>query len=185
MPTLCWPSHRRVLVIRRVASATCKKQYRFNLAQMYLSNQQPNEAMAILQVLSRSSDQMVAIRAAQSLNQALEFKASMERARKQIAEPPQLQNTSAPNEAVTVAPSDTNVSFIKGTVTGVDCSSPPVAVMTVSSGAKTFNIRVSDSQHVLLIGADEFSCSWKKQKVAINYRGTGDAAGTAISIEVQ
>ena len=166
------------------------EQYRFNLAQMYLNNRQPDQAIAILQTLSRSSDRMAAMRASQSLNQALEFKASMEQARKQVAESrpdmsPQLQNTSAPNESVAVLPSQTKVSFIKGTVMGVDCSSPPTAVMTVSASGKTFNIRVSDSQHVLLIGADEFSCAWKKQKVAINYRETGDVAGTAISIEVQ
>ena len=166
------------------------EQYRFNLAQMYLNSQQPDQAIAILQTLSRSSDRMAAMRASQSLNQALEFKASMEQARKQAAESrpdvsAQLQNTAASNESVTVLPSQTKVSFIKGTVMGVDCSSPPTAVMTVSSSGRTFNIRVSDSKHVLLIGADEFSCAWKKQKVAINYRETGDVAGTAISIEVQ
>jgi tetratricopeptide (TPR) repeat protein len=159
--------------------------YRFNLAQMYLSNLQPDHAVAILQALSRSSDQAVAMRAAQSLNRALEFKASIGEARTQASEPPALQNASAPSESATMLPSQANVGFLKGTVTGVDCSSPPAAVMTVSSGSKTFNIRVTDSHHVPVIGADEFSCAWKQQRVAINYRATGDAAGDAVSIEVQ
>jgi len=46
-------------------------------------------------------------------------------------------------------------------------------------------MQVRDSKHVLVLGADEFSCSWKKQKVALNYRATGDTAGSVVSIEVQ
>jgi hypothetical protein len=44
---------------------------------------------------------------------------------------------------------------------------------------------VSDSQHVLLIGAEAFSCSWSKQRVALNYRETGVGMGRIVSIEVQ
>jgi tetratricopeptide (TPR) repeat protein len=170
------------------------EQYRFNLAQMYLNCQQPDPAMAILQVLSRSSNQMVAMKAAQSLEQAREFKESME-ARSHIEDsssesipeaPPGLRTASAPDDAVPgLQPQQNNVRFIKGTVTSVDCSAQPAALVTVSSAGRTFNITVPDSKHVLLIGADAFSCAWKKQKVAINYRVTGDTAGEAISIEVQ
>jgi len=46
-------------------------------------------------------------------------------------------------------------------------------------------MQVPDSKHTLVIGADEFSCSWNKQAVALNYRETGDAAGSVVSIEVQ
>jgi hypothetical protein len=46
-------------------------------------------------------------------------------------------------------------------------------------------MHVSDSKHAVVIGADEFSCSWKKEKVAVNYRETGDATGNVVSIEVQ
>jgi hypothetical protein len=44
---------------------------------------------------------------------------------------------------------------------------------------------VRDTKHALVLGADAFSCDWKKQKVAINYRETGNASGTVVSIEVQ
>jgi tetratricopeptide (TPR) repeat protein len=184
---------------KAVAQNPRNEQYRFNLAQMYLNNQQPDQAIAILQILSHSADQAVASRASQSLNEAREFRASMEAARVRPADSGQdseqgpslrLQNASAPDSSgpdasVTVLPSKTNVRFIKGSVASVDCSSAPSAILTVSAAGKTFSIRVADSKHVLLIGADEFSCAWKKQKVAINYRETGEAAGTAISIEVQ
>jgi hypothetical protein len=46
-------------------------------------------------------------------------------------------------------------------------------------------MQVPDSKHVALIGADTFSCSWSKQKVALNYRETGAGAGRVVSIEVQ
>ena len=46
-------------------------------------------------------------------------------------------------------------------------------------------MQVSDSKRTPVIGADEFSCSWNKQAVALNYRETGDAAGSVVSIEVQ
>ena len=58
-------------------------------------------------------------------------------------------------------------------------------MLTVISGAKTWKLRVRDSAHALVIGADTFSCNWKNQKVAVNYRETGDTAGDVISIEVQ
>jgi hypothetical protein len=77
---------------------------------------------------------------------------------------------------------------MKGTVTAVDCSLPPSAIMTVLSGAKTWTMQVQDTKHVLMMlvmGAGGLSCSWSKQKVAFNYRETGDAAGSVISIEVQ
>jgi len=46
-------------------------------------------------------------------------------------------------------------------------------------------MRVSDTKHILVLGADAFSCDWKKQKVAVNYRETGEGIGTIVSIEVQ
>jgi len=36
-----------------------------------------------------------------------------------------------------------------------------------------------------VIGADTFSCDWKDQKVAVNYRQTGEGEGDLISLELQ
>jgi hypothetical protein len=60
-----------------------------------------------------------------------------------------------------------------------------LATLTVLSGTKTWKMRVADTKHVLLLGADEFSCAWNKQKVALNYRENGEAVGSVVSIEVQ
>jgi len=75
--------------------------------------------------------------------------------------------------------------YLKGTIVSVDCSSPPVAILTVVSGGRNWKMQVSDSQHVLLIGAEVFSCSWNQQKVALNYQETGVGTGRVVSIEVQ
>jgi hypothetical protein len=82
-------------------------------------------------------------------------------------------------------PDKTPPKFLKGVVKAVDCSSPPIAILTVVAGTKSWHMQVPDSKHVLLIGADDFSCSWDHQRVALNYRPTGDFVGNVISIEVQ
>ena len=160
--------------------------YRFNLAQMYLNNQQPDKAIAILQVLQKSGDQDVAQRAAVSLAQAQEFQASMQAAHATtaVAGTPVTQKALTADAVVTQVSAEP-VKFLKGTVTNVDCSVAPLATLTVLSGTKTWKMRVADTKHVLLLGADEFSCSWNKQKVALNYRENGEAVGSVVSIEVQ
>lgn len=44
---------------------------------------------------------------------------------------------------------------------------------------------VADRNHLVLIGADNFSCSWSNQKVAINYRETNNGEANVISLEIQ
>jgi hypothetical protein len=52
-------------------------------------------------------------------------------------------------------------------------------------GTKTVKLTVNDRDHVILIGADQFSCAWNKRKVAVNYR-ENDAGDTSVmSIELQ
>jgi hypothetical protein len=97
--------------------------------------------------------------------------------------PVRIQKAST-TEAVTPS-SGAPVKFLKGTVVSIDCSATPSATLTVVSGTRTWQMRVPDTKHALVVGADEFSCEWKKQKVALNYRQSGDAAGSVISIEVQ
>jgi len=172
--------------------------YRFTLAQMYLSNRQPALAIAVLQALMKSGDPEVARRAGQSLLQAQEVQAAIQSApaaaesvisRDRAAAPgddtTRIEKDSTAGAGPQVIPNNAPLKFLKGTVVSVDCSSTPSATLTVLSGTKTLKMRVPDDKHVLVVGADQFSCSWTKQKVAINYRETGDAAGNVISIEVQ
>lgn len=156
--------------------------YRFDLAQMYLSNGQPDKTIEILQVLQKSQDQEVAARATMLLSQAKEVEASM-----RSASAPEVSGIekSPPTNAIAPQASRSPVKFLKGTVVSVDCSAAPSATITVASGSKTWKMQVSDTKHVLVLGTDAFSCSWNKQKVALNYRQDGDTAGSVVSIEVQ
>jgi hypothetical protein len=43
----------------------------------------------------------------------------------------------------------------------------------------------SQSKKLILIGAEEFSCSWKKRKVSVNYRQSGDDQGNLVSLELE
>jgi tetratricopeptide (TPR) repeat protein len=77
------------------------------------------------------------------------------------------------------------VRFLQGVLKAVDCSTPPAAVLTVISGTKTWKMNITDTNHLVLFGADKFSCSWNKQRVAVNYRDAGNAEGSVVSIEIK
>ena len=74
---------------------------------------------------------------------------------------------------------------MQGILTAVDCSAPPSAVLTVKSGATTWRFTTADAQHVVVLGADAFSCSWTEMKVALNYVETGPGEGRIVSVEIQ
>jgi len=179
---------------KAVALNPRNEEYSFNLAQMYLANRTVDPALAILEKLKSSSNPAVAERASQSLAQAQEFKQALQTS----AESASLSSHQSAAEGIAagvhpaiIEPEPTApkalspVRFLKGKVTLVDCSSPPLAVLTVVSGAKTWKLQVKDSAHVVVIGADNLSCAWKNQGVAVNFRATGEANGEVVSVEVQ
>jgi Flp pilus assembly protein TadD len=179
---------------KAVALNPRNEEYSFNLAQIYLANRTVDPALAILERLKNSNNPEVASKASQSLAQAQEFKQAMQAG----AEPasvsphqPAAEGIAAGVHPAIIEPEPTApkalspVRFLKGKVTVVDCSSPPVAVLTVVSGTKTWRLQVRDSAHVVVIGADNLSCAWKNQNVAVNFRATGEANGDVVSVEVQ
>jgi hypothetical protein len=88
-------------------------------------------------------------------------------------------------EAPKAPPNSNPTKFMTGTLTSVDCSAPPAALLTVVSETKTWKMRVADTGRVLVFGADNFSCSWSKKKVSLNYRQSGDAEGAVVSLEIR
>jgi Tfp pilus assembly protein PilF len=183
---------------KAVALNPRNEEYAFNLAQMYLANRTVDPALAILGQLKNSSNPEVAARASQSLAQAQEFKHAMQAGAESASLPsqePVAEGIAAGTHPAIIEPEIEPepmapkglrpVRFLKGKVTIVDCSNPPAAVLTVVSGAKTWKLQVKDSGHVIVIGADNLSCAWKNQSVAVNYRATGDANGDVVSLEVQ
>jgi len=177
--------------------------YMFNLASVCLANRKLDDAIAIYQNLAHSADPEIALRASQSLEQAIQFKEQMGRvglqAEREPGQSPPLQlnvrrkadespvdQQPRPEEVIeqkTAVPAP--VHFIKGKLMAVDCSGAPQAVLTVTSGARSIKVHIRDKAHVLLIGADEFSCDWKNRNVAVNYRERPDGDGDVVSVELQ
>jgi tetratricopeptide (TPR) repeat protein len=180
---------------KAIALSPRNEAYQYNLAQAYMGNQKFDEAVALLHALETTQNPELAARVQMTLTQAQQMKATWQRYQ-EAKDSRALQVRPAPAEADDSAkPADEKptaavkkpgpVGFLHGTVLSVDCSAAPVAVMTVVSGAKTWKMKVADTSHVVLQGADKFSCTWSKLKVALNYEVTGSAEGRVISVEIQ
>lgn len=170
--------------------------YIFNLAQLYLAAQKFDESIALLNMLARSNTPGTGMRAQRELAQVHSVKQAMDsRGQMQATSgtegdieligsgPPPPDTPAGPVTASASAGGPPR--FIKGKLMAIDCSAPPSALLTLVAGTRSVKLHVRDSSHVIVIGADNFSCGWKDQKVAVNYRETGADAGDVISIEVQ
>ncbi|MBI3477277.1 MAG: hypothetical protein HY010_16210 [Acidobacteria bacterium] len=167
--------------------------YQFTLANVYMSNRKVDEAIAIFRSLESSSDQEIAMHARETRVQAENYREQSRtfavRVENQnsdhgvaIRQAPDVTVNSARVEApITV----TAVHFLKGKLASVDCSAAPQAVLTLNAGAKSLKLHVRDTGHVIVIGADHFSCDWKSKNVAVNYRGRPDGEGDVVSLEIQ
>jgi Flp pilus assembly protein TadD len=177
-----------VTIRKALAISPRNQQYLFNYANLYLANRQPDPAIALLQSLRATDNPQLAAEVNVLLGQAQRFKENME-------EDPEIGDTDtntaekgpANGPLVVSAPPTRSVSakFLAGTLTDVDCSTPPAVLITLASGAKTWKMKVADRNHLILIGADEFSCVWSKKKVAVNYFETGEGEANVISLEIQ
>jgi tetratricopeptide (TPR) repeat protein len=88
-------------------------------------------------------------------------------------------------EEVPIPQIDTRpIQYLKGKLISVDCSQPPVAIVTVAAGAKTMKLRTSDYKSLMLVGVDTFSCAWANRLVSVNYKPGGKADGDLVSLEV-
>jgi Tfp pilus assembly protein PilF len=175
---------------KALAISPRNENYLFNLANLYLANRQPDQAIAILQSLRVTDNPQLASEVASVLAQVQQFKERTQAEAEDRSTAAELVTRSeAPEEPASVpadaAPHSGPAKFLKGMLTNVDCSKPPLASLTVVSGAKTWKMKVADRNHVILIGADEFSCAWSKQKVALNYRETSEGEGNVVSLEIQ
>jgi hypothetical protein len=55
------------------------------------------------------------------------------------------------------------------------------------SGGRLLKLHVGDTNHLVLLGSDNFSCDWKNRAVAVNYRDRQDkdGDGDVVSLEMQ
>lgn len=87
---------------------------------------------------------------------------------------------SNPTNIATEKPDTRPVKFMKATLAGVSCDGKSAVLNLATAaapakGAKTARVRlvkmlVPDIQQVILVGVDTFSCDWRNQKVALNYK---------------
>jgi Tfp pilus assembly protein PilF len=170
---------------KAIAISPRNQEYQFNLANLYLTNKQPDQAIAVLEALRVTDNPLLAERVNGMLGQVRQFKEMMQTATQGSVG---LKSESAERTArpASVAPASSGpAKFLKGMLIHADCTTSPSAVLTVVSGTKSWKIKIADRNHLVLIGADEFSCSWDKQKVAVNYRETASGEGSVISLEIQ
>lgn len=165
--------------------------YRFNIASIYLSNRQLDKAMAILQSLQNSTNPQLASQVASAMESIRQFQ-QFNRSDAALVQRKEVGNpTVAADSSQLVTPSTRPSSkwgppiFLSGTISAVDCSADPSAILTVSSGSKTVKLKIADKHHVILIGSDEFSCAWTDKKAAVNYRQSDAGETNVMSLELQ
>lgn len=173
--------------------------YMGNLASAYLQAQDLDHAIPLLQELRTNSEPGIAAMAAQQLHELEAYRsavnargaqaAPMETAAIEPNDVPEAGNSTASSqggsEIRTLPASNDPVLFMKGVLISVDCSAEPAATLTIASGGKKWKMLAPQSKKLILIGADEFSCSWKNRKVSANYRKTGTDQGNLVSLEFE
>lgn len=176
--------------------------YLLGLAQIYMAGKHWDAASGLLEHLSASQNKEIAHAATNSLADLPTLK---KYGRLPQAESSSVAASSAPalrlpekdeagaaddEEHPQAAPAEPQpdkraVQFAKGKLVSVDCAQAPAAVLTVAISKKTVKLRTDDYKSLVLMGADEFSCTWKDRVVAVNYKAGGKADGDLVSLEMQ
>lgn len=165
--------------------------YRFNLANIYLANRQPEKAIAVLKSLQKSSRPDIASRVAGALESIRQFQESGPshfdlQSRQRAEDSPDSVHTAESSPPANDPSTKWGPPiFVRGTISAVDCSAEPTAILTLSSGSKSVKLKIADKQHVILIGSDQFSCAWKNKKAAVNYRQDESGNTKVMSLELQ
>jgi Flp pilus assembly protein TadD len=176
--------------------------YTGNLAGAYVQAQDFEHAIPLLQELQTSKEPGIASIAAQQLQQVEAYRSAITGRGPQsgrvetavqtiefneVPDEPGGSKGSGPNvpEKRTVSGSGEPVLFMKGVLVSVDCSAAPAATLTISSGGKKWKMLAPQSKKLILIGAEEFSCSWTNRKVSVNYRKSGNDQGNLVSLELE
>jgi len=174
--------------------------YQLRLARAYLAAKKFDEAKGTLDRLQHSHDPQIAHAAAKDLED-LPFlkkygvspeeqatrKQEASALAKEVADSETDESEEPPKPAAPIQPviDKRPVKFVKGTLLSVDCSQSPTAVLSVSQGRSTIKLRVKDFKSMTLIGAGQFSCTWKNLPISANYREDDKVSGDLVSLEVQ
>jgi hypothetical protein len=176
------------------------QEYVIHLAEIYIADKKWQAALAVLERLKSSGNPQIAAAAKERLEQIPREQkygmsaATIAAAQKLAPQPSPFdvleQDAAKRAAAIKAAPPSTAADlrpskFVQGKLVAVDCSQPPAAVLTVSSGAAVLKLRTADYKALLLIGAENFSCEWSNRAVSVNYKAGGAADGDLVSVEVR
>lgn len=170
-----------------------EEHYMLDYANALAGEHKMDDAKAIWARLQTSDDPEIAHLAGQNLSQSLVSEEDRplpmpdeeKDDQQQAPEPARPAVATAKEKAPEPKPDTRPIQFLKGKLLAVDCSDAPAAVLTLQSGAKIWHMRTADSGKLVLIGAGSFSCSWKNEQVAVNYRDAGKGAGDLVSVEIE
>jgi tetratricopeptide (TPR) repeat protein len=175
-----------------IALSPRNEQYIFNLGQIQETAKKWDIARAIFERLQSSANPQIAAAASHQLEELATVKkygispSAPKRAAQSSPfdelEQEAQKRAQAPDQS---GPDKRPTQFVKGTLTSVDCSRAPAAMLTVNTGSKALKLRTPDYKSLLVIGEDGFSCDWRNRRVSINYKASGATGGDLVSLEMQ
>ncbi len=179
------------------------ERYQLNMVNIYISGKKWDAATAMLERLTQSPDPEIAAAAQKKVEDLPMLKkygrvpetgtsgpAPGAPEAKEVAsigpsvvDSDQIEVSAA--EALPPPPDKRPIQYAKGKLLSVDCSHAPVALLTVSTGAKKMVLRTEDYKSLVVVGADGLSCSWTNRAISANYKPGGKSDGDLVSIEVR
>lgn len=172
--------------------------YVYHMAQIYISGKKWDAAQPLLQRVKADGDPQLADLAQQRLDEignqrkygmsvanGPQAQLAPQKSPFDVLDQDAAQRASQEKQQQTTQQADTRpTKFLKGRLIAVDCSSSPVAILSISGQGRVLKLRASDYKSMLLIGADEFSCSWRDRLVDANYKPGGESDGDLVSLEI-
>jgi tetratricopeptide (TPR) repeat protein len=174
-----------------------KQSFLMDLANIYLAQKKWDDAQAILEKLKSGSNPQLAAQAGKKLDnmpfikkygidpdtspgaqetRVIEANSGISNPLPEdLGEKPQLKER---------APDKRPVKYVKGKILRVDCDKAPEAILTVLAEGRTLKLHTFDYKSVAIVGADQFSCTWRNQRASINYKAGGTAQGDVVSVEI-
>ena len=175
------------------------ERYTFHMAQIYVASKKWDAAQVLLERLKASSNPQIAAGAGQLIEQAgtqrkygvvgsasPQPKLAPQKSPFDVLAEDAAKREAAETSAQSDGPGDKRpTKFLKGRLLGVDCSQAPAAILTVRGDGAALKLRAADYKSLVLIGADDFSCTWQDRQVTVNYKPGGRTDGDVVSLEVR
>jgi hypothetical protein len=174
------------------------QRYVYHLAQIYIASKKWEAAQALLDRLKNNGDPQIAALARERLEQvgterkygiagaAAQPKLAPQKSPFDVLEEEAAKRAADEKAAQSGGTADTrSTKFVRGRLVAIDCSQAPAAVLTVTAEGSVLKLRAANYKSLLLIGADDFSCTWRDRQVTVNYKPGGMSDGDLVSLEMR